>query len=328
MTGTHAFGDKETRQDDMSEAIEEWVEDLADGVEDAAASDEFTEYLDVMSNFHDYSRNNQFLIKLQCPEATKVAGFNTWRDDFDRTVKKGESAIWIWAPITARKCPECGNSEKYHNIEDCEYDDTDPEDWSTGVVGFRPVPVFDVSQTEGEPLPELDTETHGDADGLTDALLAAADNLDIPNVTITDAEEWAHGTAKGVSNRLTGDVDVRDRDNDADKATTIAHEFAHTMLHATDSDNPLAALHEDDDTPERTAREVEAEAVAYVFGRHFGLDVSGSEFYLASWAGDDTDEIKERLDRISKTAKRIISATEDALDDQADADADADPIPA
>ena len=319
MTGTHTFGDKDTRKDEMSAAIEAWVEDLAEGVENAAASKEFTEYLDVMSQFHTYSRNNQFLIKLQFPEATRVAGFNTWKDDFDRTVEKGESAIWIWAPLTAKKCPDCGNSKKYHNIEDCD-SDTDYDDWSTGIVGFRPVPVFDVSQTEGEELPELDTDTHGDADGLTDALLDAADTLDVPAVSITGADKWTHGTAKGVSHRLTGDVDVRDRDNDADKATTLAHEYAHTMLHA--SKDALFS----DDQPERKAREVEAEAVAYVVGRHFGLDVSGSSFYLASWAGDETDEIEARLDRISKTAKRIITATEDAL--EAREDATADPIPA
>jgi hypothetical protein len=116
-------------------------------------------------------------------------------------------------------------------------------------------------------------------------------------------DEWRHGTAKGISNRRTGDVAVVEQANRADKATTLAHEYAHTLLHSGESD-----------VPNQAAREVEAESVAYVVGRHFGLDMSGSSFYLASWSGDDTDEIEARLDRISATAKQIIAATEDALE--------------
>lgn len=300
MPETHTFDDKDTRDEDMSETIEAWIQDLSEGVEEARATEEFTAYLNVTSKFHTYSRRNQQLIAAQCPNATKVAGFNTWQDEFDRTVKKGENAIWIWAPITTNKCPECGNGEKYHNIEGCEYTETEPEEWSTGVVGFRPVPVFDVSQTEGEPLPELDMAAHGDADGLVSALLDAAENLGIPSVTVTDSADWDHGTAKGVSSMSTGDIDIRDSANNADKAGTIIHEFAHTMLHAGD-----------DDAPEREKKEVEAESIAYVVGRHFGLDMSGSTFYLATWAGEDTDQIKARLDRISDVAQEIITATED-----------------
>jgi hypothetical protein len=302
MVVTHSFDDKETRSDDVEVAVEEWLSDLAAGVSTAAASEEFQSYLDVMSEFHTYSRNNQLLIKMQCPEASKVAGFNSWRDDFDRTVQKGESAIWIWAPMTAKKCPSCGATQSNHDDEDCA--NTEPADnWSSGIVGFRPVPVFDVSQTEGKPLPDLDTDAQGDATHLTDALLDAADALDIPSATVEDMDEWRHGTAKGISNRRTGDVAVVEQANRADKATTLAHEYAHTLLHSGESD-----------VPNQAAREVEAESVAYVVGRHFGLDMSGSSFYLASWSGDDTDEIEARLDRISATAKQIIAATEDALE--------------
>lgn len=316
MTATHTFDDKDSRDDDMSEAIESWLQDLSEGVDDARTSEQFTEYLDVMSNFHTYSRNNQHLIAIQCPNATRVAGYNTWQDEFNRTVEKGESAIWIWAPIITDKCPDCGNSEKYHNIEDCD-SETDPDDWNSGVVGFRPVPVFDVSQTEGEDLPELDTAAHGEADGLVSAVLTAADRLGVPDVTITNADDWTHGTAKGTSHKVSGEVDIRDCENTADKACTMVHEFAHSMLHAGE-----------DKTPDKEAKEVEAESVAYVVGRHFGLDVSGSTFYLASWAGENTDEIEARLSRISSTAQDIISAIEEELEADETEQADAEAIPA
>ncbi len=85
------------------------------------------------------------LIKLQYPEATKVAGYNTWRNEFDRHVQEGEQAIWIWAPIITKQCPECENAPSYHEDSDCAYDETPPEEWSKGLVGFKPTAVFDIS---------------------------------------------------------------------------------------------------------------------------------------------------------------------------------------
>jgi len=113
-TTTHSFDDSDTRADEMREQLDAWVEDLADLTDEAKASDQFQQWLDVQSKFHDYSARNTLLIKLQCPEATKVAGYQTWKDEFDRQVQAGEEAIWIWAPIITNKCPECGNSPSYH----------------------------------------------------------------------------------------------------------------------------------------------------------------------------------------------------------------------
>jgi hypothetical protein len=98
----------------MNSTIEQWIDDLVAGVDDAQVSAEFQEWLDVQSRFHDYSYRNTLLIKRQCPEATRVAGYRTWQEEFDRHVKEGESAIWIWAPIITNQCPECENSPSYH----------------------------------------------------------------------------------------------------------------------------------------------------------------------------------------------------------------------
>ena len=294
-----SFDDADSRYDEMHSQLEAWVEELIDLVDEAAASEEFQEWLDVQSRFHDYSHRNSLLIKLRCPEATKVAGYRTWQEEFDRHVQEGEQAIWIWAPIIAKQCPDCGNSPSYHENSDCEYDETPPEEWSKGLVGFKPTAVFDVSQTEGEPLPDLDTEAVGEAGNLVPSLRDGADELGV-DVRIVPADEWEHGAAEGVCTErsphsLQPLVEVQDRENQADLAVTLIHEFAHALLHF-----------DVDDGPERTKREVEAEAVAYIVGRYCGLDTSGSAFYLAAWNSDDTEVIRERLERISRTAEVII----------------------
>jgi hypothetical protein len=294
-----SFEETDTRHDEMHSTIEAWIDDLVDHVDDAQASAEFQEWLDVQSRFHDYSHRNTLLINLQCPKATKVAGYNTWRNEFDRHVQEGESAIWIWAPIITKQCPKCENSPSYHEQSDCEYDETAPDEWSKGLVGFKPTAVFDVSQTEGEPLPELETEATGDADDLVPALEDAAAEIGV-TVRIVDAVDWEHGDAKGVckyrSKRdLQPVVEAKARTNQADLAVTLIHEYAHVLLHADVTDET-----------ERSKREVEAEAVAYIVGRYFDLDTSGSAFYLAAWQGDEPDVIQDRLSRISSTAQEII----------------------
>ena len=296
-----SFSECDTRTDAMHSTVETWAEELVDLVDDATSSESFGEWLDVQSRFHDYSHRNTLLITLQCPEATRVAGYRTWQTEFDRHVTEGEAAIWIWAPIIAKRCPECGNSKSYHEQSNCEYTETPPEEWSKGLVSFRPASVFDVSQTEGEPLPELDTEARGDANGLLSQALAAADPLGVDVQIVTDSE-WSHGEANGIC-RHVGDgqptIEVRKRSSTASLVGVLVHEYAHAALHVGDLDSP-----------ERSKREVEAEAVAYLVGRYFGLDMSGSAFYLAAWHGEEPDVILDRLGRISETATEIIEAVD------------------
>ncbi|NHN47989.1 ImmA/IrrE family metallo-endopeptidase [Halostella sp. JP-L12] len=303
---TVSFGESKTRSDEMHSTIEAWIDDLVDLVDEAAASQQFQEWLDVQSRFHDYSYRNTLLIKLQRPDATRVAGYRTWQEEFGRHVKEGESAIWIWAPIITEQCPECGNSLSYHDDGDCEYDETPPEEWSDGVVGFKPIPVFDVSQTDGVPLPDLDTEAAGDGTELVPALLDVADELGV-DVRVVPASDWSHGDAEGVcrQDHSPGDrplVEAKDRENRADLAATLIHEYAHAVLHV--------GADIVDETA-RSKREVEAEAVAYVVGRYFDLDTSGSAFYLAAWQDDDTETLMDRLGRISRTASEIIEVVEE-----------------
>ncbi|UHQ98372.1 DUF955 domain-containing protein (plasmid) [Natrinema zhouii] len=303
-----SFDDSDTRRDEMHSTMEAWVDDLVDEVDDAVSSEQFQEWLDVQSHFHDYSYRNTLLITRQRPHATHVAGYRTWQNEFDRYVEEGESAIWIWAPIIAKQCPECENSPSYHERSDCEYDETSPEEWSKGLVGFRPAPVFDISQTEGEPLPELETEATGEADELVPALLEGASMLEV-EVEVVSPAEWPYGDARGVCQyRSPAErplIEVRDRENSADLAVTTVHEYAHARLHG-----------DVDDETERSKRELEAEAVGYIVGRYFGLNTSGSAFYLAAWEGEESEAILDRLERISSTAAEIIDVVDEVITDE------------
>jgi hypothetical protein len=293
------FSETNSRREAMEGAIDDWLENLVDAAAEARTSDTFQRWLDAQAAFHDYSYRNSLLIERQCPGATKVAGYRTWQEEFDRHVEEGESAIWIWAPIITERCPACENSESYHAQNECDYDETPPAEWDRGLVGFKPVPVFDVSQTEGEPLPDLETAATGDPGDLVGRLLDAADPLEL-SVRVVPDDDWSHGDADGVCTRhdpvsVAPLVEVRDRDNRAALVQTLCHEYAHALLHVRSETVPTEAT-----------RELEAEAVAYVVGRHLGLDMSGSAFYLAAWQGDDASVIRDRLSRISQTAEAII----------------------
>ena len=296
-TARVSFSETEDRADRMSAAIDEWLDQLREGVEDARTDEQFQQWLDVMSRFHEYSTQNQLLIALQRPDATRVAGFNTWREEFDRTVQKGEQAIWIWAPIMAKQCPACGNSPSYCADSACEGSEVPTDEWERGVVAFKPVPVFDVAQTEGEPLPEVEMAAHGDASALHPALEAVAQERGYDYSLVPEAE-WPHGSAKGVCAPRSDPpvIEILERENTADQARTAIHEFAHAELHAERSD----------DEPSTT--EVEAEAVAYVVAQHFGLDASTSALYVAAWSGEAVETIDERLERIQRTARELIEA--------------------
>lgn len=294
------LSDKSTRSDDMADVLAEWVEDLQNATEEARESEAFREWLDTMAQFHDYSARNALLIRLQKPDATRVASMSTW-NDLDRSIKSGSDAIWIRCPIITDKCPECGNAPGYHDRVDCnEHHEGNPDTWDEGVVGFRPGMVFDISQTEGEPLPDspdCDARALEDGQGkrTLSSLHTAADELGIPVTVVTPAEWDRDAKAIARTGQSPPEIEIQDREPAA-AAGDLAHELAHTLLHT------------GDDTPTEHGREIEAEAVAYVVGRYFGLDTEGSKFYLAGWAGKDVEEIGERLRTISNTSERIIEA--------------------
>lgn len=290
--------DTDDRADQMR-TVDDWVDDLTAAIGDARASEHFQRWLDAQTAFHDYSYRNVLLIKRQCPEATRVAGYRTWQAEFDRHVEEGESAIWIWAPITAPACPDCGNSPAYTDHGDCTYE-TPQDEWTTDVVGFKPVPVFDVSQTAGEPLPDLDTAARDGSEAMLNRVLTAGRAGLGLDVAVVAPDTWPHGDAAGVCEHdgESPTVRVKDRPPGA-TAGTLLHEYAHAVCH----DGALS-------DEERAAREVEAETVAYLTGRRLGLDTERSARYLAAWDGDAAETVRERLGRIQRTTERVLTAVD------------------
>jgi antirestriction protein ArdC len=283
--------DAAIRDDLLQETIERWLEDLQEDVESARESEQFEEWLSTQAQFHDYSFRNSMLIQRQCPEATRVAGYRAWQE-LGRQVQSGEEAIWIRAPLRARVCPSCGEFVQGHG--ECR-EETPTEEWPQTVVGFRSVAVFDISQTEGEPLPELEREAHGDADWLLGALQQIADDWDIA-VGIVAEEAWSHGSAWGVYGSADDRIELRDRENTADLARTFLHELAHARLHP---ETP-------DDSEQAAAFELDAEATAAIVGRHVGLDTSDSRWYLSAWSHDEGVSLTDRCEQIASTAQALI----------------------
>ncbi len=264
------------KRTDKAKALRRTIDDhvavLAKAVDDVRASEMFKRYLDVQARFYKYSWHNTMLIYSQKPDAERVAGFRTWKK-LGRHVRKGERGIMIFAP--------------------CPWKKTDTDDNGNDVerqgVFFKVVHVFDVSQTDGEALPEVNVP---DVEIVADTLLANLERVASKRgiaVNYTEIESGAYGASKG------GSIDVATGHATGQQAKTLAHELAHEALHW-----------EERGTFTRSAAELEAESVAYVVCQHFGLDTGvRSSTYIAIWQGD-AKALRESLERIATTARDII----------------------
>lgn len=272
------------------ERVAELTDQLENGVRELYASGRYEEYLRMMSKFHQYSIGNVMLIYLQCPHATQVAGYRRWKETFGRQVKRGEKGIKILAP-----CP-------YKRI--LEQEQTGPEDGQqpdTGTVKFlrfKVATVFDVSQTEGWALPTLGVdELTGDVPGyaeLYDRLTAYA--------PVPVEVEPVPGEAKGYFSAQEQRIVLRPGMSQVQTLKTLVHEIAHSKLHTPEQMKP-------EEQKGRREKEVEAESVAYVVCRHFGIDTSDYSFgYVAGWSrGKELAELKASLETIRNTAAEIIN---------------------
>lgn len=274
----------------QTDKMKQTLDKLEAGVREFYTSEKFITYLQVMSRFHNYSLNNQILIAAQMPEATIVAGYNSWMRNFDRHVKKGEKSITILAPMKIRIKVDTDKTDEYGNViqEDKEG------------IKFRPVSVFDVSQTEGKPLPQIISELTGDVSRYEQLLDAARQAAPYP-IEIGAVE----GSAKGWCNFTQEKIIIKEGMSEAQTLKTAFHETAHARIHAGDTDKS------------REQKEVEAESIAYVVCNHFGLDTSDYSFgYVATWAGrQDINLLKQSMQTISQTAKSIITDVERAMEE-------------
>ena len=242
---------------------------------DEGQSERLTALLKTMARFHRYSFHNVALIAMQRPTATRVAGFQTWRS-MGRFVRRGEKGIAILAPIIGRRVLETA---------------TDDLESPKAIVAFRAVHVFDVAQTDGEPLPDI-AQVSGDPGDRLGKLKAAIVNAGVI-VEYADDLDGALGTSSG------GRVQVRNGLSPADELIVLAHEWAHELLHRGE-DRPAS----------RDTRELEAEAVAFVVGEAVGLDAEeAARDYLHLYRGD-REALVASLDRIQRAANVSLGATE------------------
>lgn len=256
------------------------------GVERVKNSDQFKRYLKVMSMFHDYSYCNSLLIYSQCPNASYIAGFKAWKTQFRRYVKKREIGIRIIAPFKVKV-------NKGHDSDDTE----ENEEY---ILRYKSVPVFDVSQTEGEPLPSFVYEIQGYSENgqvLLDSFLEMAEAQDI-NVNFVYSREdcLLHSRAKGYTGSNNNIVIKKDMSINHQLKTMI-HEYAHVQLHK-------------DTNKSKEQKEIEAESIAFVVCNSFGLDTSEYSFgYITSWSeGMKSEQFKQILQDIQSKANEIIES--------------------
>ena len=295
-----------------AERLKEVTDKLEQGVKDLFESSRYTDYLKTMSRFHRYSCNNVLLISLQCPWATRVAGFHTWRKDFGRTVKRGEKGIRILAPCTYQTLVERDKLDPATNLPVMGTDGRPARE--TVLVrrqSFKVATVFDVSQTEGKELPSLcvgelagDVEQYGQLSAALEELSPVPIHYRFPFPS----------AAKGCYSHMEQCVYVRPHMSQVQTFKTMVHEVSHAKRHALPVENGVITGVPEKD---RRTREVEAESIAYVVCQHFGVDTSDYSFgYIAGWSkGRELEELKSSLSCICETAAELIDGIESRCPD-------------
>lgn len=261
------------------EKTKELLEELSEGIKRIQSSEDFKAVLDFMASFHSYSWRNTLLIHLQCPAASKVAGYRTWQK-FGRQVMKGEKGISILAPRIYKKRENEVDPQKGEEVEA-----------EVPVTYFVPVHVFDVSQTEGENLPNIAYEAIGNThEDVLEKLLSLAKE----NAIEVSFDELAN--CEGLSSG--GKVIVRKDKNATEQALILIHELAHELLHWNPETRPKLT---------REQKEMEAEATAYIVAKALGIPETNSEKYLALYKR--SYDLEESLEAIHETSQKILQAT-------------------
>ena len=287
----------------IEKQLKEISERLEQGVKEIFTSERYTEYLNTMSKFHNYSFNNTLLITMQKPEATLVAGYQAWQKKFNRHVKRGEKGIQIIAPAPIREKQEIEKIDP-ETKEPVIGEDGQPE---TEIVErviprFRVTTVFDVSQTEGEPIADLDVPELTGSVQFYDTFMQALQNISPVPIRMMNVE----GEAKGYYHQTEKYIAIQEDMSNAQTMKTGVHEVSHALLHDREVMDAEGVL------KDRTTKEVEAESIAYIVCNHFGLDTSEYSFtYIASWCeSKDMKALRASMDTIRKTSAEIIGNIE------------------
>ena len=292
--------------DKRADQLKEITERLEQGVKDIFTSEMYTKYLLTMSKFHNYSFNNTLLIAMQRPDATLVAGYNTWKNKFNRYVKKGEKGIQIIAPAPVKEREEREKIDKDTGLTVLnESGEPEIEVVERVIPRFRVTTVFDYAQTDGEPLPTL--EVNELTARVKDYTLLKEAIEQVSPVPIRFGE--IEGNAKGYYSHVDKEICVRADMGESQTIKTMIHEVAHAMLH--DSDQMKQRGEEKD----QLTKETEAESIAFTVCSALGIDTSDYSFpYVASWAsGKELKELKDSMDTIRLTAADFLEKLETAV---------------
>ena len=286
--------------------VQELTDKLEQGLQDLFNSDSYRNYLTTMSKFHNYSFNNTLLIAMQKPDATLVAGYKAWQKNFERHVNKGEKAIRILAPAPYKIKEERDKIDPVTQELLLDKDgNPQKEEVEITIPAFRAVSVFDLSQTDGKPIPELASkELLSDVEGYQDLIRAVEAISPVP----IELEEIA-GDSKGYYDREAKRIAVQENMSESQTLKTMIHEVAHSKLHSKEVEQ------DEQMRKDRNTKEVEAESVAYTVCQHFGVDTSDYSFgYIAGWSsGRDTKELRSSMDTIRRTASELITGIEEQL---------------
>ncbi|CQD02094.1 ImmA/IrrE family metallo-endopeptidase [Mycobacterium timonense] len=279
---TVSFADKTTRIEDIRREIDDAIANLNTG-------EQWQDWLHYASQFHNYSLQNQLLIRMQRPDATFVGGLKkVWNKKFNRNLVAGSKAIWVRAPKIVKKKKDDGTDEEV-------------------LIGWLDVPVYDVSDTTGPPLPQRPEVPYTRETGVAPPEMHTELEKQITahGYTVERVELPENGPEGYTQTTPTKKVVVSTRFSDAHQAMTLAHELAHIQM------GHMERHHDYHSGPggQRPTMEVEAESVAYVIGRHYGLTPGGSAFaYIDGWAKGDTKKVQQTADRVNKACKSILGA--------------------
>ena len=299
--------DKNTVYMSEKQKVKEITDKLEAGLKELFESEKYKSYLSTMSKFHNYSFNNTLLIAMQKPEATLVAGYQAWQKNFERHVNKGEKAIRILAPAPYKIKEERDKLDPVTG--EMMFDENgmpQKEETEVTIPAFRAVSVFDVSQTDGKPIPELEVnELLSTVEGYEDFVQAL---MNISPVPI--AFEDIPGDSKGYFSTAEKRIAVQENMSESQTLKTMVHEVAHSRLHDKEVNQSM-----DIPVKDRNTKEVEAESVAFTVCQHFGIDTSDYSFgYIAGWSsGRNMKELKSSLDTIRKTASELITGIEGTM---------------
>ena len=292
--------------------IKEQIKKLTDQIEAGIKAlfqsgdlEKYQAYLRTMSHFHHYSVNNQMLIFSQCPHATLVAGYQKWQNQFSRHVLRGEKGISILAPTPYKIKVEKEKLDPDTKLPLLDADgNTITEEKEVQIPMFRPVKVFDVSQTDGKPLPERVQSPVAELTGNVEHYEAFMEAL--RRVSPVPIE------MKPLSNDLDGffapskqSITLRDGMSEVQTVCAAVHEIAHSKLHD-------YAKQPNSQPKDSNTEEIEAESIAYTVCAYFGIETSANSFgYVATWSKDkDLKAFKDSLDTIRKTSSELISGVE------------------